>query len=319
MADIAADALSVTQAQGPTQALDAPPGYDMGTALTCTFLVDVASTMCIDWINAVPPYPNPFSGWKARNACSCAPAGYSVNDFAYSELIWSTFTYRDPKTLKDTTVSEPFGFVASGARGTFLVFRGSQTTADFAMDAEDSLVAYPAPTAGAPSGLEVEKGFLAVFNGIGDGDFPSVMKAAMSQLNLPWPIPLIVTGHSLGSTLGTLAIPALVGMSWKPAALGTSLQASPKVGNQAFANYYGGLGVSYLYRLTNIYDKVPTLPGNPQYVPVGAQATFGADYGSVPDNHDPCCCYSYALLNPQNPYNQGLGTCMDWHPSKSSG
>lgn len=88
-------------------------------------------------------------------------------------------------------------------------------------------------------------------------------------------------------------------------------QASPKVGDQNFANYYNELGI-WTCPLVNEYDLVPHMPPG-GYVPVGLPATFGADYGSESQNHDPCCCYSYALLNPEAPYNQGISTCMNWH------
>jgi hypothetical protein len=52
--------------QGPTEPLVTPNGYDMKTALTCTYLVDVASSMCIEWMGAGSP-----SGWSARR---CAAA-----------------------------------------------------------------------------------------------------------------------------------------------------------------------------------------------------------------------------------------------------
>jgi len=46
------------------------------------------------------------------------------------------------------------------------------------------------------------------------------------------------------------------------------------------------------------------------YEAVGVEALFGADYANEWERHNPCCSYSYALFNPDTPYNQGIDTCM---------
>lgn len=293
---------TASSTQGPTQPLVQPSGYQMGTALVCTYLVDVASTMCQAWMQAGSPAN---WTWTPANACSVTQGLHSPDQFTFSDLIWSTFTYLG------TSHTEPFGFLATYGGNSYLVFRGSQTTADFGMDGEYALTNYTAPTANAPAGLQVETGFKAVFDGL--TPLPAIPNNT-----------LIVTGHSLGSALATLSIPALIAAGVPSSALMNYPQASPMVGNPAFVSYYNGLNAS-TYRLVNSYDTVPTLPGASRgYAHVGVAATFGADYGttdksgnfkpSVPDNHDPCCCYSYALVNyPNSPYNASLGTCMNWH------
>jgi triacylglycerol lipase len=88
--------------------------------------------------------------------------------------------------------------------------------------------------------------------------------------------------------------------------------ASPMVGLDAFKAYYDGLGVT-TYRLVNLSDKVPNVPNNLQhqyvYVPVGVEVSFNADYGAEAKNHDPCCCYGYALWNPTSPCNPNYDPC----------
>lgn len=306
--------------QGPTQPLVPPTGYSMTAAQACTYLVDVATSMGEAWIAA--GNPNPWSDWVPGNVCTVSAGLYDISEFSFSSLLWSSFSYLDPGSQQWLSTSEPLGFIAAGSAGTFLVFRGSQTGPDFDADYETTLVSYTGPTDGAPAGMQVEQGFLSVFQGL--GDFGQVISQALSQVNVGVGTPLYVTGHSLGSTTGTLSIPALVAAGWQPANLLAYLQASPKVGDQAFADYYASLGVTDSYCLVNSYDVVPTLPKNSAYIPVGTEATFGADYGtthlgifvkSVPDCHDPCCSYAYALLNPTDPYNPNMGTCMDWHNS----
>jgi hypothetical protein len=291
--------------QGPTEPLATPTGYDMKTALMCTYLVDVASSMCIDWMQAGSP-PG-WSEWSPNNLCSVSVGISSPDSFEFSPLIWSTFEWKSAQQV------EPYGFVASQGGVAYLVFRGSQTKADFGMDAEEALVAYTPPTSNPPGGLQTEQGFTAVYDGL-----------ALSAPSPDLYSQLIITGHSLGSATATLAVPAMLAAGWSPANIVNYPQASPMVGNPAFVDYYNNLGVP-TFRLVNAYDIVPTLPGAAKgYAHVGVAATFGADYGStilgkfvrsVPDNHDPCCSYAYALLNPDAPFNQDMGSCMDWHPS----
>jgi hypothetical protein len=67
-------------------------------------------------------------------------------------------------------------------------------------------------------------------------------------------------------------------------------------------------------RLVNTADGVPDTPNsvapkpNKVYEHVGRQIDFTADYSDGGKNHNPCCTYSYALHNPDNPVNPDL-TC----------
>lgn len=130
-----------------------------------------------------------------------------------------------------------------------------------------------------------------------------------SQLQKVQPYPLFITGHSLGSTLATLAVPLAVLYGCRGAQYN---QASPRVGNPTFANYVSELRMP-TFRLVNIYDAVPKSPPSTQsrpYQAVGLEASYGADYPTEGERHSPCCSYSYALFNGQNPYNPNIKTCM---------
>jgi hypothetical protein len=274
----------------PTEPLSMPPGYSLDTAQLVSFLVDVAVNMGA----SAPP------SWTPVNACDCTQT-YSVSDFTFSAPISSTFVYTNAFG-QQKTATETFAFTAVDQKTgvAYLIFRGSQTDADFLVDAETDLVDYTVPPA--PAGAQVEKGFYAVYNGMVDA-----LTTALKNLGQ---VQLVIGGHSLGSAVATLSVPLAISLGLKGFQYN---QASPKVGNSTFATYLEGTSFP-TYRLVNMYDVVPTTPLNSSYVPVGAQATFGADYGSVQNNHNPCCTYSYAIFNPTSPFNKNFDSCSGSSP-----
>lgn len=282
----------VDQSSHPTVPLTTPPGYDMNVAQSCSFLVNVAVQMCEQWKNT-----GTLDGWTPETPCPNT-GGFDVGDYEFGTVVWATFEYLG------TSHTEPFAITATAGTSTFLAFRGTQTGADLGMDGEYALTAYTPPTSWSGSGAQVETGFNNVYQGLDLGQFWTSFPAGNQ---------LIVAGHSLGSTLATLVVPAACAAGIPTIQYN---QASPMVGNAAFASYYDSLNVA-TFRLVNTYDVVPTVPpASLGYVPVApeGQATFGAYYAD-PDidpksNHDPCCCYSYALLNPENPFNSDFGSCM---------
>jgi hypothetical protein len=278
-----------------------PTGY-MPVAQVCSFLVNVGSDMCQQWIKQgaqssfewVPDDPCPYT------------SSYSLDDYALGGPIWSTFSYHG------TSYTEPFAFVAEGANANYLVFRGSQTTVDFDLDGEDPQVSYQ--PSGGPSGMLVEAGFYGAFAGCA-----AAVQAALSELNAS--TPLYITGHSLGSTLATLSVPIAVSLGLSGMQCN---QASPRVGNPAFADYIDGLTGMPTFRLVNTDDQVPNLPPVAvrvdkqmyYYQHVGVEVEFTALYlnskGKLDekDEHSPCCSYSYALFNPADPVNPDITSCV---------
>jgi hypothetical protein len=278
--------------------LQAPPGYDLDIARTCSFIVNVASNMCEQWIADGEPDPDKFS-WVPTDSCPITSPVVPIDQWQFTGPFWSNFM---PVT---DHVIEPFGTFAYGPEGNtaFLAFRGSQTDDDYVMDGKIEMVAYNPPTVPSGSGIKVERGFYEVFNGL---DHEALMNAfsffASSGARL------IVTGHSLGSALATLTVPLACAAGIPSTKILHYNQASPKVGNSNFQAYYDDLSVQ-TFRLVNTYDEVPKLPPG-AYVPVGVEAPFGADYPTEAERHNPCCSYSYALFNPDAPYNQAIATCM---------
>jgi hypothetical protein len=278
--------------------LKAPPGYDLDIARTCSFIVNVASDMCEQWKADGKPSAGKFS-WTPSDSCPITAQAFPLDNWKFVGPFWSSFT---PVT-KPT--SEPFAVFGYGpdTHTAFLAFRGSQTDADFIMDAKTKMVSYNPPMASPITGIQVEQGFYEVFSGLDQG----ALMGALSQLASSGGR-LIVTGHSLGSTLATLTVPLALAAGIDSTNILHYNQASPMVGNSDFQAYYDGLGVQ-TFRLVNTYDEVPKFPSG-AYVPVCVEAPFGADYPTEAERHNPCCSYSYALFNPNAPYNPGIDPCM---------
>ncbi len=283
---------------GNESPLKIPPFYDIDIARTCSFAVNVACEMCEQWMADGKPSASDFS-WTPSDSCPITGPVFPLDHWNFKGPFWSSFT---PAAA---AVSEPFAAFAYGpdTRTAFLAFRGSQTGDDFIMDGKTEMVDYNPPTATSAPGIQVERGFYEVFNGLDQG----ALMDMLSQLARSGGI-LIVTGHSLGSALATLTVPLACAAGIPSTRILHYNQASPKVGNSGFEAYYNDLGVQ-TFRLVNTYDEVPKLPSG-AYVPVGVEAPFGADYPTEGERHNPCCSYSYALFNPAAPYNPGIGTCM---------
>ncbi len=280
--------------------LKAPPGFDLDTTRICSFIVNVACNMCEQWKIAGQPSADKFS-WKPADKCPITSPVFPLRQWKFQGPLWSSFT---PALKK---ISEPFAIFASDpdTRTTFLAFRGSQTEDDFIMDGKTGLVPYSPPSTISPSAnIQVAHGFYGVFNGFDQDDLKSRLKEIADSGRT-----LVVTGHSLGSTLATLTIPLALAAGIPSTNILHYNQASPKVGDSNFQTYYKDSGVQ-TFRVVNTYDGVPNLPKAPAYVAVGAEVSFGADYQDEQKCHSPCCSYSYAVFNPTAPFNTDMNECM---------
>lgn len=283
-------------------------GADPMTFRVCAFLVNVLSDMYEQWksIKPKPPVPPAPFNWQPYNPCTYT-SSFKVTDFEFRPLVWSKYTW------VGITFTEPFGCtVRSKINGTeYVVLRGSKTIADFCIDAEADLVAYTAPTTPAPPpGIKVEQGWYKVYNGLFDPLLDQLKTVQQGEK-------LIVTGHSLGSAVATLLVPDLVASYWPVQHYNLG---SPMVGNDAFRTYYESLGmagtsrgfVQETFRLVNTADLVPKFPKprlGREYVHVGTEVSFNANYGDEEKAHNPCCSYTYAVYHPDDPCNEYFDRC----------
>lgn len=265
-------------------------------AQNCSCLVNVASQMAQDWVTDGQPIPEKFK-WTPRDLCPYTNHLFKQFDFSEVEIIWSKFYYQDRvKTLESTP--EPFGFIVHLHEKAYLIFRGTRgdVHADVQADKDIRKISYS-------KGGKVSQGFWRVFEGLQDSLREQLQKVKDRGSEL------IISGHSLGSTLATFAVPLSVDLGLKVAAYP---QASPKVGDHNFVNYYNSLGIN-TYRLINTEDSVPKLPPG-GYEHVGCAVEFtalydkednsGKDFGKM---HNPCCSYAFALMRvdvvPYDPIN----------------
>ena len=261
---------------------------DQRTFQTCNFLVNVLGHMYEQWVLALKPKDFPWgTGLKHQptDVCPITVPNFKVSDFNFGTLIWSTdFVYNK----KGDKASEPFGCVVKSNKdgSLYLAFRGSKSLIDFSADALWEPTAYSAPTPHPPPGIQIETGWSNVYNGLRAPLLTRLQAIGGKGQKLT------VTGHSLGSTLATLAVPDAVNSNMQ---VRNYNSASPMVGLKSFADYYDSLTViggapgllTDTYQLVNAADTVPNVPNNLQpqppkyqYVPVGIAVSFNADYGA---------------------------------------
>jgi hypothetical protein len=265
------------------------------TALTCTGLVNIIGDVINQWSVDKPPKDQFKYDWEDN--CPYTHQFVPPDRFDFGELIWSEFK---PAGYKDPVV-EPFGVVAYKDNIAHLVFRGTRFLEDLIMDTEDMLIPYPGPgSQPIPKDAKVCRGFWGVFDGMADTVIQQLKWVKQQGCKI------IITGHSLGSAVATLAMV-------EAASLGLEVmlfnQASPMVGNSSFAAYCNDLNMP-TYRLINTNDPVPKMPPEKEYRHIGKAVCFDVDYGGL-KNHNPCCSYSYAICNPRDPFNPDFEACSE--------
>lgn len=258
-----------------------PEGFDPEEAFLLSELVSTAYDMQSQWKEQGKPKPEDFH-W--------IPKGPNLN---YSKPIWGA-----DQLLCFFLEHEPYAFVATSPDGTgYLVFRGTDSDADWVENLKFDQVEY----AFAPGFGKTNQGFTGVYS--------SMREDVLQVLSGIPPIKkLVITGHSLGSALSTLAVPDLcANLAGSDAIKMIHCNfASPRTGDQAFVAAYNRCGVP-TFRLVNTCDIVPTVPASvltfdlPIYSHVGTPVDFTAQYGSIPANHSVTTSYGYALQHPHQP------------------
>jgi predicted lipase len=207
---------------------------------------------------------------------------------------------------------EPFAFLANNSttRQTFLAFRGSETYADFAEDADIFQSSYNQIVSGFGW---VHAGFMDVYTRTYSGSgysVPSLRSTILKAINglTSTTATLYITGHSLGAGLSTLAVPDVArnsGMVGSNVPMFHYSLASPRVGDPGFAGNYNFQLPVKTYRIVNTEDIVPYGPppisGYDYYEHVGTPVDFTAQYGSTGGNHDHLNSYYYALTHTTQP------------------
>lgn len=132
----------------------------------------------------------------------------------------------------------------------FLAIRGSSNIENWMENLDVLKTTYPYC-----SGCEVHTGFYLAYH-----DIKAKMMSSMVNLYQKHPsAKILITGHSLGAAIATLAFVDLYSQFGKIDYFYTF--GSPRVGNENFANYLNkGFGDVFKARVTHYKDPVPRLP-----------------------------------------------------------
>ncbi|KAJ5587309.1 uncharacterized protein N7459_003074 [Penicillium hispanicum] len=150
--------------------------------------------------------------------------------------------------FSNTTATDTAGFLAvdNTNKAIVLAFRGSYSVRNWVADVE-----FPYTDPGLCDGCFAELGFWSSWQFVRD----DITKALNSTVADHPDYQLVVTGHSLGAGVATLAAADLRGKG-HPSTL--YAYASPRVANPALAEYISAQGKNYRFTHTN--DPVPKLP-----------------------------------------------------------
>lgn len=175
------------------------------------------------------------------------------------------FQGRNPSYIVNS--QENYGFIASvdAEPGTYLIcFRGTDSKMDIYEDLFAELVQFVPRRNSVPSGVRVAGGFMGIYSSpLLDGS-DSMQKQLFDFIATKKPKNIIITGHSLGSSLAEL-FSFDVRISLPTLGVRHYNYACPRTGNSAFAHLYRQLEASYppenrTVRMVNYWDEIPCLP-----------------------------------------------------------
>ncbi|MEB3324391.1 MAG: lipase family protein [Cyanobacteriota bacterium] len=187
-----------------------PEGFDLREAFLLSELVSTAYDMQSQWKEQDKPRPDKFE-W--------IPKGPNLN---YSKPLWGT-----DRLLYFFHEHEPYAFIATGSDGTaYLVFRGTDSDADWVENLKFDQIDYTF----APGFGKTNQGFTSVYSSM-SADILDALSGLTSVKRL------LISGHSLGSALSTLAVPDIYNNLARPEDFEMihCNFASPRTGDQSFA------------------------------------------------------------------------------------
>lgn len=282
--------MSSTTRTSPPMIIPASP-FNLTDVVSCANLVEVAYNQYCQWESDGRPSQSDFK-WTPKGIPS------NLGTVWTSAPLWA-----DSKEFIFKK-EEPFGFLLQDANArAFLVMRGTESDADKYKDLEVGQVPYTLVTS--TDFGNVHKGFFSIYSSMSAG-----VLAAVAALPTPASA-FFFTGHSLGSSLITLAVPDVTFNGGLPANIPLMHYnfASPRTGDETFASAVNAIAGLPSYRIVNTEDIVPDVPfavtsvlGTKYlYKHMGTTADFTAQYESIGNNHSMMNSYLYAVDNPSQP------------------
>lgn len=244
--------------------------------LTCLAPL-VAGEMRMDLVNA--------SIWLS-NAAYCPTDSYLTHTYLGSSLGFQ------PSHVLVDNYTDTHGFVGvmKDKKAVFVVFRGSYTISNWISDIDGLLVYYDKCRL-----CFVHRGFYMAYQAVAS----QVLVAVADLLKRNPSYKVIVTGHSLGGALATLAAADILQHGTAPAAdLQLVTFGSPRVGNEYFSS---SLTASLqALRWTHAKDPVPHLPPQDQSYRHVGQEVYEDERGALRDcasTEDPSCSNQWYLTD----------------------
>ncbi|KAF7314626.1 Lipase-3 domain-containing protein [Mycena kentingensis (nom. inval.)] len=191
----------------------------------------------------------------------------------YSSAAYLLFCKRPlGKTLiQDFEFGRTQGFVVRDDEREEIVvaFRGTFSLKDAVADAKIVLLPFISPGIAELINIDVHRGFLNAYNDVAE----DILAAAVGEHHRYPHYRIVVTGHSLGGAIASLAAPSLK-TALPHAHLKLFTFGQPRVGNAHYARY-----VEELIGAENIFRVVHTLDGVPTMVPrVWSYEHFATEY-----------------------------------------
>ena len=173
------------------------------------------------------------------------------------------------------------GFVLSSPKHNLIVFRGTQTKAEWINNFTALQKGYTDPNSGQYFG-KIHEGFIKNYLRI-----VNPLPKSIAQ-KLDPSIPCYITGHSLGASLATLAaLDIALNVPQLKDQISLYTYASPRVGDPTFAKLHAQY-IPNSYRVTNLADIIAFMPPTQSvgtYVDVGQEWSFLSHQNDFMPNH----------------------------------